>query len=163
MKLGRLFATITLIVIGFVARFAAAAGQASGPGKEDTEKGELEKLQGKWVMVSLMVSGKASPDMVAGQAMVVKGTKSTYVYRGKEGSTGSLRIDPGKNPAHYDVTYENGPAKGITLNGVYKLEGDVLTIHLPGDGNEKRPADFTSRRGSGTLLLVFKRAEPSDK
>ena len=71
---------------------------------------------------------------------------------------GKWKLDPGKSPAHLDFTYEDGPAKGTTLKGVYKFEGDTLTVCFGGFGKD-RPTEFASKAGSGTILIVQKRAK----
>ena len=90
--------------------------------------------------------------------MAVKGEKATFLYKDKERGTGSMKVDPNKSPAHIDFTYEDGPAKGTTLKGIYKIEGDTLTICYGGFGKD-RPTEFASKPGSGTILIVQKRAK----
>jgi hypothetical protein len=44
--------------------------------------------------------------------------------------------------------------------GIYKLEGDKLTLVIAEIGQEARPKSFTIKRGSPTLEVVMKRAKP---
>ena len=90
--------------------------------------------------------------------LAIKGEKATFLDKDKERGTGSMKIDPSKSPAHIDFTYEDGPAKGTTLKGIYKIEGDTLTICYGGLGKD-RPTEFASKAGSGTILVVQKRAK----
>src|SRR5262249_32772913 len=118
-----------------------------------------KELQGKWLPVSITVDGKtADQDEIKDRSMVVKGSKATAMYKDKERGTASLKVDRSKTPAHIDTTYEDGPAKGTALKGIYKIEGDTLTICYGGIAME-RPTEFESKPGSGTMLFVQKRAK----
>jgi uncharacterized protein (TIGR03067 family) len=57
--------------------------------------------------------------------------------------------------------------KGIDLDmdgsvglGIYKLEGDTLTI-LHGEVDDKRPTEFNSKQTPSLTLLVLKRSKPN--
>ena len=65
-------------------------------------------------------------------------------------------IDPGKKPAHIDLTIGDGPEKGKTLPGLYKLEKGELTLVFA--EGETRPKGFTSE-GDAMLLKLKKDAK----
>ena len=49
-----------------------------------------------------------------------------------------------------------GPFKGKTTLGIYKLEGDEFTVcFAPPD--KDRPKEFTTKSGTGVLVHVWKR------
>jgi len=153
MKLLGFFAVVTLVMAGGIGLLPAAAQE------KGADKKELKKFQGKWVPVSVTVDGKTEEeDEIKDRSMVIKGEKATFMYKDKERGTASLKIDRSKTPAHIDSTYEDGPAKGTTLKGIYKIEGDRLTICYGGIGKD-RPTDFASKPGSGTILVVQKKAK----
>jgi uncharacterized protein (TIGR03067 family) len=147
-------AAAALVMVSGASLLCAAAAPNEGADNKD-----LEKLQGKWVLVSLVVDGKAAEeDEIKDRFLVVKGERATFMYKDKERGAASLKVDPGQSPAHYDITYEDGPAKGTTLKGIYKFEGDTLTMCAGGIG-KGRPTEFASKPGSGAMLYVSKRAK----
>jgi uncharacterized protein (TIGR03067 family) len=154
MKLLGFYGAVVLVMAGGVGLLSPAAAQ-----KEGADRKELEKFEGKWATVSVTVDGKVQEeDEIKDRFMAIKGAKATFLYKDKERGTGSMKIDPSKNPAHLDFTYKDGPAKGTTLKGIYKLEGGTLTVCYGGFGKD-RPTEFASKAGSGTILIVQKRTK----
>jgi uncharacterized protein (TIGR03067 family) len=152
MKLFGFYAVMVLVMTGGIGLVSTATAQNEGAGKK-----ELEKFQGKWATASVTVDGKEE-DEIKDRFLVIKGEKATFLYQDNERGTGSMTLDPGKSPARLDFTYEDGPAKGKTLKGIYKFEGDTLTLCYGGFGKD-RPTEFASKAGSGTILIVQKRAK----
>src|SRR5262249_11105681 len=106
MRLLKFFAVVGLVTAGGIGLSAAAP-------KAGADKNELEKFQGKWVLVSVTMDGKAwEEDEMKDRSTVFKGEKMTRLYKDKERGTVSLKIDPSKSPAEIDATNEDGPAKG---------------------------------------------------
>jgi uncharacterized protein (TIGR03067 family) len=149
----KFFAVVGLVTAGGIGLLSAAAQ------KEGADQKELEKFQGKWVPVSTTIDGNAlDEDEIKNRSLVYKGEKITFLYKDKERGTASVKIDPSKSPAQIDTTFGSGPGKGATLKGIYKFDGDMLTICNCGPGKD-RPTEFASKPGSGTLLFVHQRAK----
>jgi uncharacterized protein (TIGR03067 family) len=51
-------------------------------------------------------------------------------------------------------------AAGRAIHGIYKIEGDTLTIcsHVTKDG--RKPTKFSAEKGDGNLLDVYNRDKP---
>ena len=80
---------------------------------------------------------------------------------GKPLYAGTVRVDPSAQPAAIDFEHTAGALKGKVRQGIYALDGDTLTVcdnalHL----DKGRPAAFEATRGSGYVLITFKRARP---
>jgi uncharacterized protein (TIGR03067 family) len=152
MRLLGFYAVVVFVMAGGIGLLSTAVAQ-----KEGADKNDLEKFQGKWATASITVDGKKE-DEIKDRFLVIKGEKATFLYEDKERGTGSITLDPGQSPARLDFKYEDGPAKGKTLKGIYKFDGDTLTLCYGGFGND-RPTEFASKAGSGTILIVQKRAK----
>lgn len=96
--------------------------------------------------------------------MVIKGdtlNTSGGLFGGEAKETFSIKTDSSKTPATIDLTHtEDG--KPETIPGIYKLDGDELTLSLGVVDEEKgektedaRPKDFTA--GDKSLIFVLKR------
>ena len=122
---------------------------------EDAAQDELAKFQGNWEMSSMTFEGN---DAGAGAKArrVFKGEKSTLFLGAENRGVQSIKVDASKNPAQIDLKHEDGPLAGETIKGIYKFDGGILTLAYRGLGKE-RPADFTSKAGSGVFLETFKR------
>jgi uncharacterized protein (TIGR03067 family) len=145
--------TISAIPLTVVVSLLIAAEQP----KEGDAKKELEKFQGRWTTISRVDDGKeATEEEAKNHVITIKGDLVTVLNKDKEVATFRLKVDPSKNPAEHELTYESGPNKGQTLKGIYKFEGDTLTACRAGVGKE-RPKEFESKHGSGVTLFVQKR------
>src|SRR5205823_1272074 len=104
--------------------------------------------------VAMEENGKpAPPEAVEGAALSFQGDR--YTLRGGEESyDGTFKLDPGKTPRAIDTTYveKEGGKKGKAV-GIYKLEGNRLTICWRHGGRE-RPTEFATRAGSESRLIV---------
>jgi uncharacterized protein (TIGR03067 family) len=136
--------TLSMLVVLVALALAAVAFQAQPyqPGQD--------KLQGAWWLNRETREGSA---MIPGGGphLTVRGhffTSSDYSF-----NTGIYAIDATKAPRWIDFKYLPG---GPTRRGIYRLEGEVLTICAarPGD---PRPADFTIPPGSNRALRTYGR------
>ncbi len=131
---------------------------AAQPKKAEV-KDPAEELQGGWSMVLLFASGEETP---AGEAKGSELVVQDDVYRSKLGATAeaaTFKIDATKSPKAIDFTFTSGFSKGKTIKGIYKLEGDDLTICRGLSPEAARPEEFAAPLDSGLLLVVWKRSK----
>jgi uncharacterized protein (TIGR03067 family) len=82
--------------------------------------------------------------------------------RGKGGGGWKYATDDTKSPKQIDLSLTEGPLAGKILQGIYKVENDVLTVCYP-KGNVRdvervrRPTDFDVSRRSDVQILRLKR------
>jgi uncharacterized protein (TIGR03067 family) len=137
----------------FLVLFAAVVLIAAGRPLND-EKKELDKFQGEWKMVSLEQQGKTAPDdVVKDYVLTVKGDQWVVSSGGKAAEPATIKIDPTKDPKTIDLTRKVGDKETVS-RGIYKLEGDTLTLCRTGTG--ERPKEFKTS-DSGGILVVWKK------
>jgi uncharacterized protein (TIGR03067 family) len=105
---------------------------------------ELEKLQGEWVGVSVEEKGKKIPGESAKKLkLTIKGEKWLVRFGDKQVGDATFKIDPSKDPKRIDMTFK---VEGDDLDsyGIYKLDGDTLTLRRAGDKAE-RPKEFKGK------------------
>jgi uncharacterized protein (TIGR03067 family) len=121
----------------------------------DAAKGELKKLEGTWGLVSGEAKGENLPESTIKSAkLTIVGDKYT-VKVSENAITGTNKIDPTTKPKGIDVGHTEGPYKGKTAFGIYKLEKGVFTVCLAPPGKD-RPTEFTTKSGTGEILHVWK-------
>jgi uncharacterized protein (TIGR03067 family) len=123
---------------------------------QDAKK-ELEKLQGEWTMVSLEQRGKKVPDETVNlYKLTIKGDQ--WIVKAGDGpeSKVTFKIDPSKDPKTLDMTFK-GADEETSSQGIYKLEGDTLTLCRT-VGDRERPKEFKTTEEAG-ILVVWKRAK----
>jgi uncharacterized protein (TIGR03067 family) len=85
----------------------------------------------------------------------VKGNRYTMHRYSKKISSGTFRLDATKTPRAIDFL-PDFPAKGKPILGIYRLEGDKLTLCYPALGKE-RPREFSAKEGTGNTVAVWLR------
>ena len=123
--------------------------------KDAEIKKDVEKFQGKWTVASIEENGKLEPaDEVAKFEVTVKDAQFTIKIKDVATKELTIKLDPAQKPAAIDLVPKDDKEK--TVLGIYKLDGDTLTI-CGTDEKKERPTEFTA--GKGVTLLVLKRAK----
>jgi uncharacterized protein (TIGR03067 family) len=113
---------------------------------QDATQADLAKLQGNWKPAATEFKGK---DVIPIPAVTYSIDGSEYTSKSDEQKVRgkvAFRIDASTNPKTIDLTLRDGK---VSL-GIYKLDGDTLTICRE-TGSGVRPADFKTTNKDGSL------------
>jgi uncharacterized protein (TIGR03067 family) len=120
-------------------------------GASEDAKGDKEKIQGVWTVVSVHDGGKKR-DIEDGVVTIDK-DKVTSKRGDKLDKEFTYEMDPTQKPTWIDLT-----AGDKKMLGIYELKGDNLKICLNEVQGGERPTEFVSKAGSpNDLLIVLKR------
>jgi uncharacterized protein (TIGR03067 family) len=143
---------------GWIALAATLLIGADEPGQDAGAK-DLEAMQGAWTMVSIEVNGRAvAENQVKTGRLLVKGDKYALTM-GDRTITSTVMLDPSTTPRTIDLTFDNGPTTGQTVKGIYKIEGDRLTVCRGLSRETVRPVEFSTGAESGQSLVVWRRTK----
>jgi uncharacterized protein (TIGR03067 family) len=126
---------------------------------QEGAKTDTGPIQGGWKMVLGFINGEELP---ADQVMTGELTIEDDQYHAKLGtaaSTSKIKVDSSKTPKEIDLTYTDGDQKGKTVKGIYRLNGDDLTICRGLTEMRARPTEFAAPVNSGLLLVTWKRSK----
>jgi uncharacterized protein (TIGR03067 family) len=145
------FETLMLTMVG-------VAGISEGEQKVASMK-DFDGLQGKWTAVMAEQDGREAADIV-GHVLVFEGDKFSIKEKGVTIYGGALALDMSASPGAIDFKHTDYLSKGKTWRGIYKMDGDTLTIcdNAP-DLKRSRPTSFKTQPKSGLVMVVFKRAQ----
>jgi uncharacterized protein (TIGR03067 family) len=133
-----------------------------GETKKSELKGDLKKLQGVWKATSVVYNGETLSEDDEGKIkLTIKGdVGSIEAKKSIKGEYGKIKLslDESTTPRCMDVSVQVGGQKGITLEAIYKLDGDKLTICTKVLGMD-RPAKFASPGGESVALIVLERVK----
>jgi RNA polymerase sigma-70 factor (ECF subfamily) len=118
----------------------------------DTRKSDRERLQGSWVQVSSEVDGIPTDGDPKRKQWELFFNGDTVTVPGNH--TVPYTLDPGKRPREMDVAVDGKPSP---MRLIYDFEGDRLKLCWRKSG--ERPADFDTRKGRGTIRILFQRGD----
>jgi uncharacterized protein (TIGR03067 family) len=124
-------------------------------------KKERRLSQGTWRVAALEGDGIKMPEEDFANITVLNELDGNWIVK-LEGEIiwkGTSTIDPTKNPKTIDFRPTDGADVGKTFFGIYEIAGDVRRLCYAEAGKE-RPAEFVTYKGSGRVLVTFKRERP---
>src|SRR5688572_611026 len=134
----RLFSALCWLILGtwLLPAFAQPAEQAP------------KSLQGTWTATKAERDGKAADDVVGNRLSFTGKRFQIQSNDGKPLYAGTVRVNPSAKPATVDFENTEGAAEGKMWKGIYKLDGDTLTIcdNAP-NSDKERPAAFEAKKG----------------
>jgi len=117
----------------------------------------VKKLEGKWKAAKMVVNGEEQPEPAEAMFIEFKGRKVRFMDSDLLEIAG---VDTSTDPKCIDfkaVIDFAEIAKDKVYEGVYKLDGDTLTIALHLGKDAKRPAKLESTKDSDVVLVTLKR------
>ena len=128
---------------------------------DDTTKNDVDQFKGAWKTESLEIGGEKVPwEAIKDDLMIFEEKEYTQEQGDKVVECGNYKLDPSKKPKEIDFDITEGPEQGKHQVGIYELSGDTLKISVAPPGVEERPADFTTKPGTKTAVVVLKREKP---
>jgi uncharacterized protein (TIGR03067 family) len=138
-----------LVVLLWLLAPAAAQDAALGA--------ELARQQGVWRTSTSIYNGQeASAETVRSITRTVEKDHVVWKRDGKSFAGTRIVLDPSRDPKAIDVIPDGGPNRDERVLGIYKLEGDRLTICMAAPG-KPRPSEFKAEKGNGCTLRTFVR------
>jgi uncharacterized protein (TIGR03067 family) len=132
-----------------------AVGMLAGADKDNN----AAKLDGTWKLVRGQQNGKPiAAETVTSATLTIEGNKHT-VKIGSDVMIGTHKVNMSANPMTIDVEDTEGPYKGKTLHGIFRLQGDQFIVCFSAPGKD-RPKTFIAGAGNGNMLHVWRRDRP---
>jgi uncharacterized protein (TIGR03067 family) len=132
-----------------------ALSPAAGPLDKAALK-ELKALEGDWALVRLEAGGKKHVPGADEQAkLTFQRAKWSFPATGEQGEV--VALGTSSNPKLIDLKSTRRGRGAIVREGIYKVDGDTLTIVLYQGTEKKRPVSFDTPTEAGTVLFVLKR------
>ena len=139
----------TMLFLAAAGSLAFAPAPFPRPTRRDTSESDLKKLQGAWVRVTMTINGQPGAQNTP---ITITGTRMQFP---SAGDAWTITLDTSKRPKTLDARRIGSPTN--VFWGVYRLEGDTLTICWRHNVTEdKRPTDFDGSK-SGIWYQVYKR------
>jgi uncharacterized protein (TIGR03067 family) len=129
------------------------------PAAKEAKK-DPPSIVGVWAVESAVEAGKPDNPPAGTTWTFTAGGKSVLFVPGeKEQAESSFTTDAKRSPAWFDVAADR---LGDPIRGIFKVEGDTLTLCFVDEKGAERPTAFESPAGSKAVLVTLKRTKAKD-
>ena len=125
----------------------------------DRTGAEIAKLRGNWTIVAIETGDPAFKEFEKfAKGGRVEVTQDHFLFKGVNGILQErYRLNANRPSKEIDWISK----KGEPIPGIYRLEGDTLTICTVDYPGQQRPTEFKAKSGKNRQgLLILKRAKP---
>ncbi len=127
----------------------------------DEPKKEEAKPKGKWSAVSLKHAGKSLPDdLVKNFSCKIEEKSYTNTLNGNVVEEGEYTFDDSKSPKTIDFDIKTGHNEGKKQIGIFKIDGEKMTLVLAEADEKDRPTSFELAEGTDLIEVVLERVKP---
>jgi uncharacterized protein (TIGR03067 family) len=141
----RLGAVLAVLAMGLL----IAADKAKDDAKDDQKN-----IQGAWTVVSIEQGGEKQPEEKVKDVRITFGADGKgHIKHGDKEMDMTYELDSAKSPKQITVKHDNG----VTMRGIYKLDGDTLTVCMGEEDSNERPTEFATKAGSKAHMVTLKR------
>ena len=117
------------------------------------EGSDVSSVVGTWIVESHVEDGQKKDRTVGGQFII---TADTMAIKSKNGGEPRpmyrYKVDAAANPRTIDMTSLQ-VRRGMTLEGIYKLKGDTLTMCIADSPDDDRPTEFKATKDWALFIL----------
>jgi uncharacterized protein (TIGR03067 family) len=150
-----------MVILAITSPAALAADEAPDQkAARDASRKDLEKLQGTWTLVRMEAEGEnVLPEHFEGWHSIYQGDALTLKAGDVVRRRGIVTLDASRTPRAINTWDVDGPFADQVVPGIYELAGDNLKLCFARPGQD-RPSEFTTKNGTGFLVVVYERKKP---
>jgi uncharacterized protein (TIGR03067 family) len=131
----------------------------AGEPSAEADAGPPTELEGDWEMVSGSFDGyPMQASLVKQGRRTARGNRLTVMFGGQVYMKARVTLDSSTSPKQIDYAVAAGVGAGTVQLGIYEMDEKKLKLCMSPAG-QSRPNDFTSVKGDGRTLTVWKRGK----
>jgi len=115
----------------------------------------LKPLEGNWIAIQWEVDGEQAGLAKREIRLIVEGDRFALKADGKRTDHGSFVLNDKKKPRVIDIRHLGEEFKNEISLGIYELKKEELWLCLARAGEKERPIDFSCKKGSEHVLMIF--------